>query len=165
MYLDELYAYKNQLMKDLLTNPKITGLLDDIQIHDHPEVFAYKQVFPYEFIPETVDYGHTFICFDVDVLSSDNKTFLNPALYVWVFTHKSKLRVPTGGVRTDLLASEIVKTIGGSHNYGLGDLSLYSVKRFAPATDYNGKVLTFRMSEYNMLSPNRKPVPTNRRLG
>lgn len=166
MQLDDFFDYKNQLMQDLLTNQAIVRLLsDDCKTVDKPEALVYRQVFPYEYIPDTVEHGQTFICCDVDVQKSLNKTFLLPVLYIWIFTHKSKLRLPEGGVRTDKLASEIAKAINGSRNYGLGELDLYSAKRFAPITDYQGKVLTFQATEFNRFSPSGRPVPTNRKPG
>lgn len=165
MMLDELYNYKYQLMQDLLTNQEILALLsDDGQTIDDPRSLVYKQVFPYEYVPDTLEHGHTFICCDVDIQRSMNKTFLLPVLYIWEFTHKSKLRLPNGGgVRTDRLASEIAKAINGSRMYGLGELDFYSAKRFAPINDYQGKVLTFRADEFNRPSPTNQPVPAKRR--
>lgn len=166
MQLEEFFDYKNQLVQDLLTNDAIVRLLsDDCTNIQNPERLVYEQVFPYEYVPDTVEHGQTFICCDVDVQKSMNKTFLMPVLYVWVFTHKSKLRLPEGGVRTDKLASEISKTINGSRYYGLGELDLYSAKRFAPITDYQGKVLTFQATEFNRFTPSGKPVPSNRKTG
>lgn len=166
MYLDELFDYKNQLIGDMLTNQDIVRLLnDDCEITEEPESLVYKQVFPFEYIPDTIEHGQTFICCDVDIQRSLNKTFLLPVIYVWVFTHKSKLRLPEGGVRTDKLCHEIAKEINGSRFYGLGELDLYSVKRFAPINDYQGKVLTFHSQEFNRTSPTGKPVPTNRKGG
>lgn len=164
MYLDELFNYKNQLVKDVVTNPEIVRLLNDSnEAIESPESLIYRQVFPYEYIPETVEHSRTFICCDVDIQQSLNKTFLCPVIYVWVFTHKSKLRLPEGGVRTDKLASEITKTINGSRYYGLGELEFYSAKRFAPADEYQGKVLTFNTTDINRLSPTGKPIPSNRK--
>lgn len=167
MQLEEFYDYKNQLMEDLLTNETILRLLnDDNEITDTPEKLMYTQVFPYEYIPDTVEHGYTFICCDVDVQRAQNKTFLTPVLYIWEFTHKSKLRLPDGGgVRTDRLASEIAKTINGSRMYGLGELDLYSAKRFAPLMDYQGKVLVFLATDFNRQSPSNKYVPSNRKSG
>jgi len=63
------------------------------------------------------------VCFDVDIQRSYNKTFYKPVLYIWVFAHRSNLRLPDGGgVRTDKLCSEICKKINGSRYYGLGQL-------------------------------------------
>lgn len=164
MQLEEFFDYKNQLMEDLLTNPEIVKLLtDDKTDHEHPEKLVYSQVYPFEYIPETVEHGETFICCDVDIQRSLNKTYLLPVLYIWVFTHKSKMCLPEGGVRVDKLVSEIAKEINGSRYYGLGELDLYSAKRFAPITDYQGKVLTFQATDFNRQSPTGKPVPSNRK--
>lgn len=166
MQLEELYDYKNRLMEDLLTESEIVALLsEDSSVISNPASLVYSQVFPFEYIPETVEHGQTFICCDVDIQKSMNKTFLMPTMYVWVFTHKSKLRLPEGGVRTDKLVSLIAKKINGSRYYGLGELDLYSVKRFAPITDYQGKVMVFNAVDFNRPSPSGKPIPTNRKSG
>ena len=167
MQLAEFFDYKNQLMNDLLTNEAILRLLsDDAETLSDPERLVYSQVFPYEYIPDTVEHGQTFICCDVDIRRAMNKTFLMPTLYIWEFTHKSKLRLPDGGgVRTDVLASEIAKAINGSRDYGLGEFDLYSVQRFAPITDYQGKVMTFQAVDFNRPSPTGMRVPSNRKSG
>lgn len=163
MQLEDFYDYKNKLMKDLLTNKTIVRLLnEDIKFEDAYKL-AYEQVYPAEYIYETVYNGSTFICFDVDVQSAPSKTFLLPTLYIWVFVHRSRLRLPEGGVRTDKICSEICKTINGSKEYGLGELNLYSVKRFAPMTDYNGKCMTFYAKEFNRVYDPNKYIPSNRK--
>lgn len=163
MQLQDFFDYKNKLMEDLLTNERVVELLDDVIPYQYADELAYRQVFPCEYIPETIEEGKTYICFDVDIQSVPNKTFLAPTLYIWVFTHKSKLRLPEGGVRTDALCSEICKTINGSRQYGLGELNLYSCKRFAPQTDYQGKVLTFHAVDFNRLYDPNKYTPANRK--
>ena len=163
--LDELFDYKNQLMEDLLTHKDIVALIDDTIELKNAKKLVYKQVFPYEYIPNTVEEGKTFICCDVDIQKTVNQTFLIPTLYVWVFTHKSKLRLPEGGVRTDKLCSKIVEAINGSRDYGLGELELYSVKRFAPMTDFQGKFMVFNAKDFNRLYDYNKPIPSNRKRG
>ena len=163
--LDELFDYKNQLMEDLLTHKDIVALIDDTVELKNAKKLVYKQVFPYEYVPETVEEGKTFICCDVDIQKTVNQTFLLPTLYVWVFTHKSKLRLPEGGVRTDKLCSKIAGAINGSREYGLGELDLYSVKRFAPMTDFQGKIMTFTAKDFNRLHNPNRPIPSNRKKG
>lgn len=166
MQLEDFFDYKNQLMEDLLTTPDIVKLIsDDEDIIEKPELLAYTQVFPYEYIPDTVEHGHTFVCFDIEVQKSLNKLLLSPSLYIWVFSHKNKLRLDEGGVRTDKLCSEIAKAINGSRKYGLGELDLYAVRRFAPLSDFQGKVLTFNALEINRVNPTGKPIPSNRKSG
>ena len=81
-------------MEDLLTNYEIVRLVNDTVTLENAEALAYTQVFPYEYVPDTVEHGTTYICVDVDILESVNKTYLLPTLYVWVFTHRSLLRLP-----------------------------------------------------------------------
>ena len=163
MQLHELFDYKNQLMKDLLTNERIVELLDtDVDI-EHAQSLAYSRVFPFEYLPDTVQDGTVFICFDVDVIQALNSTFYEPYLSIWIFAHRSKLRLPEGGVRTDRICEEIAETINGSMQYGLGKLELMAMKRFAPMTDYLGKVVTFKAKDFNTPYKGDKYIPANRK--
>lgn len=165
MQLKELFDYKNRLMYDMLTNKDIVELIDPTikNIDEAYERLAYKRVFPYDYVPETIEDAGTYVCFEVDVQKVINKTFLNPTIYIWLFTHKSQLRMKEGGVRTDLLCSAISEAINGSRYYGLGELDLYSVKRYAPISDYQGKIMMFLAKEFNNPSPSKQPTPSNRK--
>lgn len=164
MLLSEFFDYKNQLMEDILSTDSIVKYLVEGENYSIPATnLAYSQVFPYEYIPETVTHGRTFICFDVDIQRAANKTYLSPIIYVWIFTHKSLMRFPDGGVRVDMLCEEVAKKINGSRMYGLGELLFYSSKRFAPTNDYQGKVLTFHATDFNNPRPTNKPIPSNRK--
>lgn len=163
MDLHDFYDYKNRLMEDLLTNENIVKLLNERLPMSEARTLAYNQVFPCEYVPETVQDGKTYICYDIDI-QKGSKTFYYPVLYIWVFAHRSKLRMPNGeGVITDKLCSEICKAIDGSRFYGLGELEFYSAKRFAPMTDYQGKVLTFNMKEFNRVYDPHRSIPSNRK--
>lgn len=164
MYLSEFFNYKNKLMEDLLTSEKVVKLVKPEIDFEDANTLAYTHIFPYEQLPSTTEDGRTYICFDVDIERVYNKTFLAPVIYIWVFSHQSALRLPKGGVRTDELCAEITEILDGSRYYGLGELNLYSVKRFSPMTDYQGKCLTFRTKEYNRDSPTGKPIPTRRAI-
>lgn len=165
MQLQEFFDYKNQLSNDLLTNETIVHLINDEIDFSEAGSLMYTQIFPYEYIPETIQKGLTYICIDVDIQRALNKTYLLPILYVWIFSHRSRLRLPEGGVRVDKLCNEICQVINGSTNYGLGRLMLNSVKRFAPVTDYQGKCLVFTATDFNRVFDGTKPIPSNRRTG
>lgn len=163
MQLRDLFDYKNQLMQDILTNEDIVKLIDkDIDMENSASL-AYKRVFPYEYIPETAKNGDTFVCFDVDILDVSNKTFLTPTLYIWVFTHRSNMRLSKGGLRVDEFCAELCEMINGSRMYGMGELEFVSMRRFAPMTDFQGKCLVFKGTEVNRYHTPLKPVPTNRK--
>lgn len=163
MQLQDFFDYKNQLMKDLLTSEEIVKLIDKDIPFERAEELAYKNVFPMEYIPDTTNHGVTYICFDVDIMETYNSTFLAPVIYIWVFTHRTNLRLPEGGVLTDKLCSEICKVINGSRMYGMGELNLSSVKRFAPQTDFQGKCMTFEAIEVNRYHTPVREIPASRK--
>lgn len=163
MNLHDLYDYKNQLMKDILTDPSIVELIDDDVPIEEAYQMAYKNVYPLEYMPETIHDGRTFVCFDVSVQQSVSKTYLLPTLYIWVFVHRDKLRLPEGGVRSDAICSAICDKINGSREYGLGELELYSVKPVQIVTDYPGKVMTFHCAEFNVQHDPNRYTPSNRK--
>ena len=167
MSLKDFFDYKNRLMQDLCKSREIVTLVTDNQDSDVPNhTLPYSQVFPYEYIPETVNDGQTFICFDVDIASVENKTFYIPVLYIWAFTHKSKFRLNKadgGGVRIDRLCAEIDKVLNGSRYYGLGTLDLVRVERFSPILDYQGRVMVYTTRDFNRFGS--KTPPSNRKTG
>ena len=165
MDLGELFDYKNKLMEDLCKNPEIVRLVTenkDATVPNHQ--LPYTQLYPFEFVPETVSEARTFICFDEDIVSVPNKTYYLPVVYVWIFTHKSKLHMPEGGVLLDKLSIEVSKMLNGSRFYGLGQLKLESVGRFVPITDYLGRVMVFTAVDFNRLSAGGR-TPSNRKRG
>ena len=162
MFLKELFDYKSRLMQDVCTNTDIVKLITGKPYKPGQErTLPYSQVFPYEFVPETVDNGQTFLCFDVDISRVPNKTFYSPVIYIWVFTHKSKMRLDEGGVRVDELAIKIDEMLNGNRFYGLGELDLQDVGRFAPITDYQGRVLVYTAKDFNR--GQGKQMPANRK--
>lgn len=166
MHLEELYDYKNKLVQDLCSNPDVVRLVTgnpeaSVPNHDLP----YTQIFPYEFVPETVDDGQTYICLEVDIPSVPNRTFYLPVVYVWIFTHKSRMRVQTergGGVLVDELSAVVDKMLNGSRYYGLGTLELDSAPHFKPVNDYLGRALIYAAKDFNR-PKGRVNAPSNRK--
>lgn len=170
MNLSEFFDYKNTLFRHICTNENLVHLINESKTLETAEELCYTQIFPYEYIPETIEHGHTYICCDVDIAVSSvrqNKAmrlFYKPVIYIWVLVHKSKLRLPEGGVRYDAICAEIANSINESLEYGIKGLQLTSVKRFATLTDYQGKVLTFTAEDVNWAYNPDRPIPQNRKI-
>lgn len=164
MQLEEFYDYKNLLMKEICGNEEIVKLVTGnnqaaVPNHDLP----YSQVFPFEYVPKTVDEGKTFICFDVDIARVDRTTTYRPVIYVWAFTHQSLLRMPNGeGVLIDRLSVLINNILDGSRCYGMGELKMGFCHRFSPITGYLGRVLSYCCMDLNRPA-GLKPTPPNRK--
>lgn len=165
MFLKDFFDYKSQLMMEFCSSKEIIQLLTNDEDPIVPnKSMVYTHIWPYEYVPTTVTESQSFICCDVDVDRVNNKTFLNSSLYVWVFCQESSLILPDGkGVRTDALASEVDKLLNGNRYFGLGTLDLKAVKRFKPASEYQGRVLIYSISEFNIPGASRKP-PLSRKI-
>lgn len=165
MQLKDFFDYKNQLMRDLLTDPEMVDLIEPGTTVENAKKLAYTQVYPFEFVPETIQSGKTYVLFDCDLQASPGSLVAYPILYVWTLAHESMLRLPDGkGVRTDAICNRLCELIDGSLYYGLGKMELYSVRRFAPVTGYNGKQVTFHLKEFKRVYDGKKRVPANRKV-
>lgn len=165
MQLEELFDYKNLLMKELCSNEAIVRLLsqqDDPQVPNYD--LPYTQIYPFEYVPETEDKGRSFICFEVDIHKVENKTFYIPVIYVWVIVHKGSLRTKDKRLRLDELTVEVNKILNGSRYFGLGAVELDSTEGFHPTVDYLGRVLVYYAADFNQPSGRRK-MPANRKIG
>lgn len=167
MHLEEFYDYKNRLVQELCSDPDVVRLVTgnpEAAVPNH--ALPYTQVFPYEFVPETIDDGQTYICIEVDITSVPNKTFYLPVLYIWVFTHKSRMRVQTergGSVLVDELSAVIDSKLNGSRYYGLGTLELDSALHFKPVNDYLGRALVYRARDFNRTGSSKINAPSDRK--
>ena len=158
VHLEEFFDYKNEAVKTFCHNENIVRLITDSKEAPVPNYdLAYKQIFPYEYVPDTVDDGKVFLCLDVDIVEVPNKTFYVPVMYLWAFAHKSKIRLDEGGIRTDQLCVEIDKELNGSRFFGLGELNLFHVGRFSPNTGYQGRVMAYSAKVFNRLAPSKRP--------
>ena len=152
MNLTELYRYKSRIMKDLCSNERIVKLVtgnDEAAVPNHD--LPLTQIIPNRFVPETINDGKTFICYDIEVKAAAdlNKTFYVPVLQLFVFTHKSQFYLKDGGILVDELTAEIDKMLNGNRFYGLGTLKLDSDSVFYPTRDYYGRDLTYYAAEFN----------------
>ena len=164
MNLEELYDYKSRLMMDICSNEEVVKLLTNNPDAIVPNTqLPYTQVFPFERVPTETDDAKTFICFDVDVISVENRTYYIPIIYLWIFTHESMMRTDNG-IRIDRISSALDKHLNGNRFYTLGELELDTVTRFVPTKTYLGRVVTYVGKEFNRPSGS-KATPNNRRIG
>lgn len=161
MLLEEFFQYKNKIMELLCTNDEVVKLVTKDEDAEGLTL-PYTQIFPYEFVPETIDKGETYICFDVDIPEIENDVIYYPVIWIWIFTHKNSMRLEEGGIRTDELAAVIDKMLNGNRELGLGELNLKTVGRFVPQKDFQGRVLAYQAKDTNRWGTHRQP-PARRR--
>lgn len=166
MDLTEFFDYKNRLMKELCSNEDIVKLItenEDARVPNHQ--LAYTNIHPYRYVPDTASEAKTFICFDMDILTVPSKTYYVPMIYIWIFSHNSKLRLKNGGgLLIDRLCIDVAKMLNGSRFYGLGELMLESTQVFKPTNDYMGREMIFKALDFNNMTAGAR-TPGNRKRG
>lgn len=149
--LEEFTTYKQTLMKAICTSEPIVKLLksdlDDESITGRD--MRYSRIFPYNYVPLTIERATTFVCFTVTAPNVRNDYISDLYLSVYVFTHQDIMRTENG-MRTDLLVSEIDKLLNGSTDYGLGKVSLQSCDVMAvPCRGYSGLCTIYKVKDFN----------------
>ena len=138
-------------MKAICTSDRIVELLklntDPVGIQGRD--MRYKRIFPYNYVPYTIETAQTFICFTVTAPNVKDNLIAELRLTVYVFTHQDIMRTDSG-VRTDLLVSEIDKLLNGSTKYGLGKVSLRACDVMqVPAQGYSGLYSVYTVKDFS----------------
>lgn len=149
--LEEFTSYKQTLMEAICTSDKITELMkldtDDPSITGRD--MRYSRIYPYNYVPLTIEIAQTFICFTVTAPNVRDDIISELRLTVYVFCHQDLMRT-SKGMRTDLLVSEIDKLLNGSTKYGLGKVSLKMCDVMqVPCKGYSGLFSVYSVKDFN----------------
>ena len=150
--LEEFTEYKNKLMQAICTSSTIVNLLkldtDSVSITGRD--MRYQRIYPYNYVPQTIEVAQTFICFTVTAPNVRDDLITELRLTIYVFTHQDLMRTENG-MRTDLLVAEIDKLLNGSTKYGLGKVSLKGCDVMQPpAQGYSGLYSVYSVKDFNV---------------
>lgn len=164
MNLLELGEYKQTIVTKILKaqdiipiilpNPNSNYEIDD-QLLGDPKQGLEGCVYPFLYVPDTVEAAKTFICIETDVLKVVNQHVVDLRLYVQIFTHKSLMQyteVGMSGTRVDILISKTDKLLNSSRDFGIGRLKLDGCNIVFPQQDYYGRILIYNMSDFNTIN-------------
>lgn len=149
--LEEFTSYKQTLMKAICTSESITNLM---KLESDPDTITgkdmrYTRIYPYNYVPLTIEVAQTFICFTVTAPNVRDNLISELRLTIYVFTHQDLMRTDSG-MRTDLIISEIDKLLNGSTEYGLGKVSLRSCDVMqVPCQGYSGLFSVYSVKDFN----------------
>lgn len=149
--LKEITAYKAKLMEVICTSTSIANLLHVTEGNVlYGKDLAYKQVFPYSYIPTVTEHAQCFVCFNVNVPSSKNNVIKDIQITIYVMCEKKLMRMTDGsGIRIDLMASEVDKLLNGNYSFGLGEMELLSMREFVPIDGYYGNEIRYHVKDFN----------------
>jgi hypothetical protein len=159
--MEKLGEYKMEVLNRCLENERLTKLLG----HDVPEALfkenledpyslMYERVFPYRFVPATIEVQGTFLTLGVNGFRRMQEGFKvyddyqAGEIYFYFFTHVDLMRTDSG-VRQDLILGEISKMFDGTRGIGMGELKLrYVNELWIHNNKFGGYSIAFTISDF-----------------
>lgn len=157
-FLDELVEYPAKALQKIGTDKTIVSLLtDDANIDmtsdEADEVFD-KYLFDYGYVDETTNESRAFVCVEAELIRTASPTVLDLRIYVTVICHKHFMTIDAKrfpgiiGNRRDNLVRSIDRILNGSDVFGIGCLTLNSVKTIASPSGFTARELTYAIADF-----------------
>lgn len=148
----EIIEYRKNIMDTICKSPEIVKLLG-AESSDYPEeILPYTQIFPYEFIPETITETNKFICFEIQAhMDYFNKVLKDLTVWFFVFCHEKIIRRLENGRQFlwyDQAVCELDNIFTDTNILGIGKMALQSNVPYYPVQRFKGRQLTFKVKDF-----------------
>lgn len=161
--MEKLGEYKMEILNRCIESQTLAKLLkydsedalskDDIEIDDAFSLLNTR-VFPYRFVPETIDEQGTFLTLGVNGFRRYQEGFTvfddyqAGEIYFYFFTHVDIMRTDNG-VRQDLMLAEISRLFDGTKGIGMGELKLrYLNELWIHNNKFGGYAISFTVTDF-----------------
>ena len=92
----------------------------------------------------------SFIGFEIDIPRISSNTIKDVRILFYISVHKDLMRSKfRSGIRTDLIANEIDKTMNGDRDFGIGRCELEAIERFRTQERFYGRLLAYKIKDFN----------------
>lgn len=160
-YLDQIVDYPSLVIQKISSDKHCVGLLlnkafDSVDENDCDEVLE-RHIFDYQYVDETTQTSTAYIWVEMEVNDVSNTQIKNNRLYVTVSCHKEYMELDhkifkgLSGNRRDNLTRYIDKLLNNAGGFGIGNLSLLSVRTLSPVNGFVGRELTYEMPDFNIV--------------
>lgn len=143
---------KDRVIEKILSSQAVVDLINDQEFKTAPAYgLLYKKVFPYAFIPDTVDAMETYICVETNIANVKTDSICDVELTIHVLSHVSVMSTDFG-TRIDVLADLIDTLINHSREFGIGKATpteRYPTSWSLPNYNYVARKLTYIIKNYN----------------
>lgn len=153
--LKDIGLYKNRLISSLLKNSDICDAIVMKDSYNETDIdnLTYTQVFPYLYVDDTQKEVLPYMCIEVNIPRIPTNTIKDVQVIMWVYSHKECMRYSKKGylgTRVDILSDMITKELMDSDKFGIGKLTLQSVRYIFPNNKYYGRELIFNTSDFKI---------------
>ena len=160
--LNVISAMKQTVLRALLSDEEIVKILRNSNEVCVPDMgLRYTQIFPWMYVPETVEKANSFIGMRIRARNPVNAAAKTYELTIYVMCHKEHMRmnrdvcealgldVKDSGSKVDVLADKIDFLLNGSTDMGFSKLELVDSDEFKPAEKHHGRYITYRVTGWN----------------
>ena len=158
-FVDELVEYPLKALLKIADCRECIGLLlnkaPDTITEADIEFACDNKMFDYSFVNSTTQEVTAYIFIETDVYRVENRQIKNLSLYVTIACHKDFMRLDpsifpkTIGNRRENLARHIDSVLNFSDIFGIGELSLHSIKTGNLSNGFSLKELEYRIPDFN----------------
>lgn len=157
-FLDELVEYPAKALHKIGTDQDVVALLLDnwdieIGSDEADEVFD-KYLYDYLYVDNTTTEARAYICVEAEMIKLSSPTIQDLRLYVTVICHKNFMKLDPRkckgliGNRRDNLVRKIDLVLNGSNIFGIGLLTLASVKSMSSPAGFSARELTYKIADF-----------------
>lgn len=158
--LDELVTFPAKVMQKIASDNNILSLIlnkptSDITENDVDNVLE-NNVYDYQYVDDIVDKTTSLIFVETEVDNVENKHIKDMTIYITVVCHKDIMTLDRTifkgfqGNRRDNLVRYIDATLQQSGDFGIGNLSLKSIRtQDTGNAKFSARLLTYAVSGFN----------------
>lgn len=159
-YLDELVEYPAIANRLIGLDQRVVSLLTDnptidLESDEADEVFD-KYLFSYGYVDSTTTEAKAYICSEAELYKSPTPTIQDLRVFVTILCHKKYMKIDPRkfsgmiGNRRDNLVRSVDRVLNKSNLFGIGLLTLETVKTVAAPVGFTARELTYRISDFNL---------------
>ena len=159
-YMDELVEYPAKAIRLIGSDKNCVGLLINKPFYEVNDDDCDKAlddyIFSFQYIDNTTQEAVAYVWVEIDVPRVQNKTAKSVKLYVTVSCHKQYMKLDRKtfsgviGNRRDNLVRNIDRLLNFSDIFGIGKLSLESIKTLSSPNDFTIRELAYSVPDFNL---------------
>ena len=143
---------KDRVIEMILSDQTVVDLIADDKYKTAPAPdLMYRRVFPFIFVPETVDRASGMVCVEANILTVNTDTTINIELTIVTMCHADTMHTDFG-TRIDALADAIDDLINHSREFGIGKIvpsARYPTDTVLPNYGYVCRKVKYTVPNFN----------------
>lgn len=157
-FLDDLVEFPVKALHRIGIDRTIVSLLTDNENIDmdseEADSIFDKYLFDYEYVDNTTTEAAAYICVETETTKSSTNTMNDMYLYVTIICHKQFMKIDSSrfkgliGNRRDNLVRYVDEVLNSSDNYGVGALTLQSVRTATAPAGFSARELTYTIPAF-----------------